>query len=152
MPLPFTPVPLTLQVFVLVLAGYTLGPVAAAVSMVIYTLMGLAGIPVFSGGAAGWAGLTGFTGGYLLSYPLAAAFVGFAARRARGVAGRIAAGLVGLGVIHLAGGLWLAFLVPVAPETAVGILTWSFLPFVGVDVVKVLAAEWLSRPRQWSAR
>src|ERR1044071_1795463 len=74
-PLPFTPVPLTLQPMLVILAGMMLGPAAGAASMALYLAAGAAGLPVFTPlGAPGIARLLGPTGGYLLAYP-AAAFV-----------------------------------------------------------------------------
>ncbi|HET7187408.1 MAG TPA: biotin transporter BioY, partial [Gemmatimonadaceae bacterium] len=74
LPIPGTPVPITLQPFVVVLAGLLLGPVDAAAAMVLYLVAGAAGLPVFAPiGAPGLARLLGPTGGYLLAYPVAAA-------------------------------------------------------------------------------
>lgn len=64
-PLPFSPVPITGQTFGVMLAGVLLGPRLGALSMVVYVLMGVAGLPVFSGGTAGIGVLVGPTGGYL---------------------------------------------------------------------------------------
>jgi biotin transport system substrate-specific component len=144
-PLPFTPVPITLQVFIVLLAGYLLGPLAAAGSMVLYLTLGSGGLPVFSGGGGGLSVLGGFTGGYLLALPLAAMVTGWLARRRVSVGGRVFAGLAGLAVIHASGALWLAFMAPAAPGSTMGILTWSFFPFIGADVVKALVAERVSR-------
>ena len=72
-PVPGTPVPITLQPFVVVLAGLWLGPVAGAASMLLYLAAGALGLPVFAPmGAMGVARLAGPTGGYLLAWPLAA--------------------------------------------------------------------------------
>lgn len=80
-PLPFTPVPVTLQNFAVVLLGMLLGPVAGFAAMSVYLAEGLAGMPVFSPhGLGGVAQLLGPTGGFLLSYPLAAAVAGAAVR------------------------------------------------------------------------
>src|SRR5687767_6187464 len=77
LPMPGTPVPLTLQPLVVVLAGLLLGPVDAAAAMVLYLVAGAAGLPVFAPmGAPGLARLLGPTGGYLLAYPVAAAVAG----------------------------------------------------------------------------
>ena len=84
-PLPGTPVPLTLQPFVVVLAGLLLGPLDAAGAMVAYLVLGALGAPVFAPmGPPGIARLLSPTGGYLLAYPLAAAVAGWlGARRPR---------------------------------------------------------------------
>src|SRR3954451_19427594 len=68
-PLPFTPVPITLQPMLVILAGMMLGPIAGATSMLLYLAAGAAGLPVFTPvGAPGIARLFGPTGGYLLAY------------------------------------------------------------------------------------
>src|SRR5256714_6079849 len=72
-PLPFTPVPITLQPLVVVLAGLMLGPVAGAASMVLYLAAGAAGLPVFAPvGAPGGLRFVGPTGGHLLAHPASA--------------------------------------------------------------------------------
>src|SRR5579872_4351062 len=81
-PLWFTPVPLTLQTFAVLLLGLLLPPGAAAAALVLYLLEGAAGLPVFSPlGPGGMLQLLGPTGGYLLSYPLAAALTAWLRRR-----------------------------------------------------------------------
>ena len=75
-PYPLSPAPVTLQVLGVFLAGLMLGPLWGGAAMVLYLLAGALGAPVFSQGAAGLGVLLGPTGGYLLSYPLAAAVVG----------------------------------------------------------------------------
>lgn len=76
-PNPLSPgVPVTLQVLVVFLAGVFLGPAWGGASMVLYLVSGAAGVPVFSGGSAGVGVLLSTTGGYLWSYPIAAAAVG----------------------------------------------------------------------------
>src|SRR5438309_1324334 len=77
LPVPGTPVPLTLTPLVVVLAGLLLGATDAAAAMVLYLVAGAAGLPVFAPmGAPGLARLLGPTGGYLLAYPVAAALTG----------------------------------------------------------------------------
>lgn len=145
-PLPFTPVPITLQVLVVLAAGYLLRPLAAAGCMSAYLLLGTAGAPVFSGAAAGSAALAGLTGGYLLAMPVAALVVSLLAGHAAGTTGRVAAGAAGLAVIHLSGALWLAAVTGSAASGIGPILAWSFLPFLAFDLVKLATAEWLTRP------
>ena len=88
-PLPGTPVPITLQPMLVILAGMWLGPVAGAASMVLYLAAGAAGLPVFTPmGAPGIARFFGPTGGYLLAYPAAAFVAGALSRRAPSLDGR----------------------------------------------------------------
>ena len=75
-PNPLSPAPVTLQVLGVFLAGILLGPVWSAGAMVLYLVAGAVGAPVFAGGSAGIGVLLGPTGGYLLSYPLAAFAIG----------------------------------------------------------------------------
>jgi biotin transport system substrate-specific component len=72
-------VPLTLQTFALLLAGLVLGPVRGFLAAALYLLLGLVGLPVFAGHAAGAAVFTGPTGGYLVGFPLLAAAAGLGA-------------------------------------------------------------------------
>nr|WP_269848331.1 biotin transporter BioY [Methanosarcina horonobensis] len=71
-PIPFSPVPVTLQVFFVLLAGSMLKSKWGSLSMVVYTLLGIAGLPVFAGGSSGLGVLLGPTGGYIFGFILAA--------------------------------------------------------------------------------
>ena len=144
-PLPFTPVPITLQVLVVLAAGYLLKPVAAAGTMALYLTLGAAGAPLFSSGGAGLGVLTGFTGGYLLACPLAAWTVSVLARQDSGTLRRLTAGVAGLLVIHLAGGSWLAIATGASMADTGLVLTQSLMPFMAVDLAKLAVAEWLTR-------
>src|SRR3989344_5830887 len=75
-PLGFTPVPITLQTLVVLLAGAVLGSTYGALAMILYVLVGALGLPVFAGGGSGVGALLGPTGGYLFSYFIAAFFIG----------------------------------------------------------------------------
>src|SRR3954465_13020663 len=101
-PLPFTPVPITLQPMLVIMAGMMLGPLAGAGSMLLSLAAGAAGLPVFTPmGAPGIARFFGPTGGYLLAYPAAAYVAGFLVRRATSLGGRWAAGVAGIAVIFV---------------------------------------------------
>ncbi|MBI2124403.1 biotin transporter BioY [Candidatus Pacearchaeota archaeon] len=76
-PLPFTPVPITLQTLMVLLSGAMLGAYYGALSMIIYLILGAIGLPVFAGGGSGVGALTGPSGGYLFSYPVAAFAIGY---------------------------------------------------------------------------
>lgn len=149
-PLPTSPVPMTLQPLAVIVIGALLGPASGAAALVVYLLAGATGLPVFSAGRAGAAWLIGPTGGYLLAFPVAAAVVGaITARSARaGRAGvlRLLAGLAaGIAVIH-AGGVAHLALLGGDPATA---FRTGFIPFLTGDLIKIgLAAAivLLARP------
>ncbi len=149
-PLPTSPVPMTLQPLAVIVIGALLGPASGAAALVVYLLAGATGLPVFSAGRAGAAWLIGPTGGYLLAFPVAAAAVGaITARSARaGRAGvlRLLAGLAaGIAVIH-AGGVAHLALLGGDPATA---FRTGFIPFLTGDLIKIgLAAAivLLARP------
>ena len=146
-PLPFTLVPFTLQVPMVVLAGFLLGVRYGALSQVVYLMLGAIGLPVFAQFLGGLGVILGPTGGYLVSYPFAAAVAGLAAgtvvraARGRAVAGGTAFGLLALLVIYALGAAWLAVQAGLTPWAA---LATGVLPFVPFDVVKVVLAALLA--------
>ncbi len=80
-PLPFTPVPITLQTFFIFLAGALLGKYLGALSQLIYLLLGVVGLPVFAKGSSGIGALLGPSGGYLVGFIPAAFLVGYLLER-----------------------------------------------------------------------
>lgn len=143
-PLPGTPVPLTLQPLVVVLAGLWLGPLAGAASMIVFLAAGAAGLPVFAPmGAPGLARLLGPTGGYLLAYPVAAFIAGTLATPAAGLIRRFGAATAGMLAIYVGGFAQLVALTG-SVETAVVL---GVIPFAALDVVKALVAA-IIRPRR----
>ncbi len=105
-PLPGTPVPATMQVFTVLLAGLMLGPIWGAVSAVQYLAIGLLGLPVFAPGPLGVAAVMGATGGYILAFPVAAAVAGLACGRNEKKMALACASAIGL--IYFSGCSWLA--------------------------------------------
>ena len=138
-PLWFTPVPVTLQPFAVLLLGLLLGPRLAAGTMVAYLAEGAAGLPVFTPhGLGGVAQLVGPTGGYLLSYPLVAPIVSWLWRRgARSFSRGLMVAGAGSLVTLMLGAVWLGVLTHAAPMT---VLNHAVLPFLPGDVLKVCAA------------
>ena len=133
-PVPGTPVPMTLQPLAVLVVGGILGPRYGALSALLYLAMGVAGLPVFTpGGLPGFSRLLGPTGGYLISYPFAAFAVG--ALRGHSLARAWLAAAAGLAIILIAGTAQLAIL----SGTRVA-LTLGFLPFVIKDLGSVLVA------------
>ena len=101
--IPHQPVPFTLQTLVVLLAGAFLGARNGAISQVMYLCAGVLGAPVFSGGSFGIAKLLGPTGGYLLSFPIAAAVVGYLLQGRRSLILSTVSMITGLFVIFSAG-------------------------------------------------
>ena len=135
-PLPFTPVPVTLQVMAVLLAGLVLGPAGGALSQVAYLVALAAGLPLDARGL-GPAALFGPTAGYLLGFAPAAGVTGWLAKRLPGAqAGRFLAALAGVAVIYACG---LAWLVPIAGSLGAA---WGLgaAPFILVDLGKALIA------------
>lgn len=147
-PLFFTPVPLTLQPFAVLLLGLLLEPTAAFAALALYLVEGAAGLPVFTPqGPGGMLQLLGPTGGYLMSYPFVAALVSFVYRRLRGsrfVSGLVAA-TMGDALILASGAAWMAV---AAHQHVASVLSLSVFPFLPGDALKVclaaaIAAGWL---------
>jgi biotin transport system substrate-specific component len=142
-PLPFTPVPLTLQPMVVLLGGAALGARLGFTSQALYLALGIAGLPVFAASPIlpqGISRLLGPTGGYLLAYPAAAFVTGLLAQRAfdRRYLTSLVAMAAGLAIIFTSGVAWLAFGAPNAGiEFAVRAGLW---PFVGADLIKLAIA------------
>jgi len=142
-PLPFSPIPFTLQVLAVVLSGLLLGPLRGALAQAVYVLIGAVGAPVFAGFSGGFGSIAGPTGGYLVSYPIAAALAGLAASAMRDATRRRALwtgflwGCAALAVIYALGTVWLAVVtgLPLPVAVAQGVA-----PFVVFDLVKVALA------------
>ena len=147
-PLPGTPVPMTLQPLAVLLAGGLLGPRRGAAAMALYLLAGAAGLPVFTPfGAPGLLRLFGPTGGYLLAFPFAAALVGWIAARRPGWAGLLLGPLAGMAAIHLGG---MAQLLVLTGSLRAAVAAGA-APFVLGDALKVLvAAVALRRGIPWA--
>ena len=133
-PIPFSPVPLTMQPLAVLLVGVTLGSRRGAAAATLYLLEGASGLPFFAQGHGGAFWLTAATAGYLWSYPLAAFVAGWFSERGwgsttlRAIAGMLAA----LTIIYAGGFAWLAML-----SGARAALTMGVVPFVVADFVKV---------------
>jgi biotin transport system substrate-specific component len=156
-PLPFTQVPFTFQPMVVLVGGLVLGSRLGFASQVLYLTAGIAGLPVFAASVTlppGFWRLLGPTGGYLMAYPFAAFVVGYLAERgwARRYATSVAAMLVGLAIIYLAGTLWLAYFARLlSGSAAVGFaaaLASGVYPFVLADLAKLVAAAGIT-PGLW---
>jgi biotin transport system substrate-specific component len=143
LPLPFTPVPFTFQPMVVLLGGAALGARLGMSSQLLYLALGVAGLPVFAASPLpqGVARLIGPTGGYLLSYPLAAFVAGALAERGldRRYLTAVLAMAAGLAIVFAGGVAWLALVARPAGGFGAA-LAAGFYPFVVADVIKLLFA------------
>ncbi len=137
-PVPMSPVPVTLQTFFVLLSGACLGGLMGGISQMGYLALGVLGVPVFSSMGSGYLYLTGPTGGYMAGFVFAAFFLG----RTRRYAGSSYIGLLFLfliadAVILLSGALWLKVLTgyDISKLMQIGVL-----PFVPGDLVKAAGA------------
>ena len=148
-PIPGTPVPITGQTFVVLLAGATLGSRLGAGSQAIYWLLGAIGLPFYANASGGWEAATGATAGYLVGFIAAAWVVGALAERGqdRTVASAVPAFLAGNAIIYLFGVPWLMYSVD-AFDTITAALVAGFTPFVVGDLIKVVLAG-LLLPAAW---
>jgi biotin transport system substrate-specific component len=139
LPLPFTPVPLTLQNFAVLLVGLTLGSRGGFAALALYLAEGASGLPVFNPtGPGGIAQLLGPTGGYLLAYPVVAALAGLIAeRRAKTFRRAAVAATLGEILLFASGLAWLTIFTQGSWRQAVN---FGLYPFVFAEVVKVMAA------------
>ncbi len=140
--LPFTPVPIVLSDFAVILMAMLLGPAAGCAVMLAYLAEGAAGMPVFSPhGAGGVAQLLGPTGGFLISYPIVALVAGVTYRGLRRRLGATfaaaTAGIAATMPLFLLGASWLALL---SHLPAARVLQLAVTPFLAGACVKVLVA------------
>ncbi len=155
-PLPFTPVPFTLQPMVVLLGGAALGARLGMSAQIVYLLAGAAGLPVFAASPVlpqGLLRLAGPTGGFLLSYPLAAFVAGWLAERGldRRYLTSVAAMAAGLVVIFTCGAVWFAWLARPAAGSLDLALRQAVYPFILADLVKLFAAAAVL-PAAWRMR
>ena len=142
-PLPFTPVPLTLQTFAVLLVGASLGSLRGALSMVIYLLAGMVGVPWFAEGSSGYSP----SFGYIIGFIVAAFIVGRLAERGATTTALRTAGLMVIGnlAIYAVGVTWLKFAIDADWATAMSL---GVVPFLIGDAVKIALAAGLL-PLAW---
>ncbi|HEV2021571.1 MAG TPA: biotin transporter BioY [Terriglobales bacterium] len=149
LPLPFTPVPLTLQNFAVLLVGLLLGRRAGFAALVLYLAEGATGLPVFTPvGLGGIAQLLGPTGGYLMAYPVVAYLAGWIAERDRSSFARSALAATAAEIfLFIAGVNWLMvfFHVPLVRAAQFGLY-----PFFFAEVMKVLLAAGIASRRPFA--
>lgn len=141
--LPITPVPITLQVFFVLLSGAILAGRLGALSQVMYILLGISGFPVFAGGTSGPGVLVGPTGGYLFGFIAGAYVTGWVGHSfvPTGFRKLTLATLLGLCPIYLIGVLWLWFWLK---STPMNVLIAGILPFLPGDIIKAVISAYVA--------
>jgi biotin transport system substrate-specific component len=142
---PFTPVPVTAQTFAVLLSGAVLGCRRGFLSQLVYLAEGAAGLPVFAGATGTILHLVAPSGGFLWSFPLAAALLGWLVEQgaARSTWKLVGALVAADALILIVGSTWLQFLFHV-PYSQAWLL--GFYPFLVTDVLKIVLVG-LSLPR-----
>jgi biotin transport system substrate-specific component len=143
----FTPVPITLQTFAVLLVGAALGSVLGVAALALYLLVGMVGAPVYSGGEGGWEWIEGATGGYLVGFVLAAGVAGLLAERQwdRRLATAVTALLTGNVLVYVFGLPWLAHVADLGWQET---FEQGLYPFVVGDLAKLYLAGALL-PAAW---
>jgi biotin transport system substrate-specific component len=150
---PVGPVPISLQTLFVLLSGALLGPWLGALAMVSYIILGLIGLPIFTGGG-GPQYILSPTFGFLLSFPISAMVVGLLFKSPDG-AGNWSMGrkllvfTIGTGIVYLVGVSWLGLNLLLVQGKKVGfqaLLMMGMVPFLPGDALKILLASWLIGP------
>ncbi len=141
---PIGPIPITLFIFALALCSIILGAVKAPLCVLIYLLLGIAGVPVFSGGVVGIAKLLGPSGGYLVGW-IFHAFIGglFAQKFIKKIPLVFVGQILGLIVVYLLGTAWYMYSAKVALAPAMAACVY---PFIGIDIGKIVVAMAIGIP------
>lgn len=138
-PLPFTPVPITGQVFGVLLSAVIMGRWYGGLSQAIYVGLGSAGLPWFARWSGGFGVLSGVTGGYIIGFVVTPFVIGWLLERYVGIRRfwpLLGLMMVGVGIIYLLGAIWFS----VVMHTGLGAtLTGAVLPFIPVDLAKAVA-------------
>ncbi len=134
-PIPFSPVPFTLQVVAVCLAGGILGSKLGAMSLIVYLLIGATGIPVFAQFRGGLSVLVGPTGGFLLSFPIAAALIGFFMERKNNFKSSFLSMLLGLVIIYVMGLVQFKLVTAMSWEKSFAL---AVAPYLIPDIIKII--------------
>lgn len=138
-PLPFTPVPVTMQTLFVMLAGIYLGANLAGISQLGYIILGYLGLPLFAGASSGLSVLTGPTGGYLIGFVLCGYIIGRLIRLRDNFSWIVFSISIGALIILLLGTIWLGLLMRLSFKKA---FMAGFAPFIPGDILKVLVASY----------
>ncbi len=140
--IPLGPVPFTMQTFAVFLAAYVLGPIKGTISVAVYLLVGIAGVPVFSGFKSGPSALFGATGGFLIGFLFASFLSGYLLKHAKtSVTLQFLSMTAGLAVCYVFGLIWFTYIWAGDPSaTLKSAFLVVVLPFIIPDLIKLFLA------------
>lgn len=134
-PLPFTTIPLTMQVFAVMLCGMLLGPKLGFISQLIYILIGVIGMPVFAQMSGGPGIVFGPTGGFILSFPIVALISGYFSKKYNTKSLTIVGMLLGLASSYLIGTAQYCL---ITKMSFISGLVACVIPFIAADILKII--------------
>ncbi len=142
--LPFSAAPITAQTLIVNLIALLLKPKKAGITVGIWILLGLVGLPVFSGGKGGFGVLAGPTGGYIIGYLVAVMIIALIrGNKNKAIRNMISTIAVGIPVIYVIGVPWLKVVAGLDWKAAV---ITGLLPFIAGDIVKAIASVYIAKP------
>lgn len=146
---PLWPVPITGQTLAVLLVGSSLGALRGSISMVLYAVLGIIGLPVFSDSTSGWGVIAGPTGGYIIGFIFAAGLTGWVAQRTwdRRFVGAVVSFLAGSAVVFAFGLPWLAVSLNLNLEQT---LEAGLYPFVIGGIIKAVIAAAVMSTAWWA--
>ncbi|WP_250674367.1 biotin transporter BioY [Paraclostridium ghonii] len=133
-PLPFSTVPLTMQVFAVTISGVILGAKKGFISQVIYILLGAIGMPVFAQMSGGAGIIFGYTGGFIMAFPLMALLIGYISEKYNSISSIMISMILALIINYTIGTLWYSFVAGVGFMEGFMVCV---VPFILIDLVKV---------------
>lgn len=141
--LPFSLVPITAQTLVINMVALLLKPKKAGITVCIWILLGIIGLPVFSGGKAGFGVIAGPTGGYIIGYLVAAILISVMKGNKNKIVRNVISVLVGIPIIYAVGLPWMKLVTNMDWKAAI---VAGVLPFIAGDVIKCVVAVSVCKP------
>ncbi len=141
--IPLGPVPITLQTLFVVLSGLILGAKLGALSQIVYVILGLIGLPIFSGGTGGLTSIVNPTFGFLISFIVAAYVIGKITEKNKSLSKIIYSVILGSFVIYIIGVPYFYFIFTNFLGKDINFYTalkYACIPFIPGDIIKAIIA------------
>ena len=130
-------VPLTLQLLSVSLCGILLGSKKGFISILVYVILGAIGLPVFAGFTGGFQYIIGYSGGFLVSFPIVALIIGLISERTNNMVFIFLSAILGLLINYTVGSLVFSLL---TNSSIIAAISACVIPFIFTDLVKILIA------------